>query len=301
MPGERPDMLEHSHTAFEPSCGVPDAPSAMSGLPASTQGGSLVKTCVRCGAPRPIPEFREGRAVCKSCINLQLASWRAANAEHCRQYRKDRRAKHGARLNQEHRAWYARNKDRAVRYAIDWARNNPEKARAKDRRRYANNPRRKAHCAAWKKANPERAKQADRIYAAKNAERIAARKREWILANADRIRAQKQRAYALNKDRVLAACREWRRNNPLKARAAKLARRSREASADGSTYTKAHHIAARWEMFGGKCWICGKPATTTDHVIPLSRGGSHWPSNLRPACLSCNSSKQSKKPSEMPA
>lgn len=42
IPGERPDMNLHPHTAFEPSCGVPDAPSAMSGLPVSTQGGSLV-------------------------------------------------------------------------------------------------------------------------------------------------------------------------------------------------------------------------------------------------------------------
>jgi len=28
-----------------------------------------------------------------------------------------------------------------------------------------------------------------------------------------------------------------------------------------------------------------------DHVIPLSKGGKHLPSNVVPACASCNSSK----------
>jgi len=28
-----------------------------------------------------------------------------------------------------------------------------------------------------------------------------------------------------------------------------------------------------------------------DHVIQLSRGGSNWPTNLRPACSACNTQK----------
>jgi 5-methylcytosine-specific restriction endonuclease McrA len=33
---------------------------------------------------------------------------------------------------------------------------------------------------------------------------------------------------------------------------------------------------------------CGRPATTVDHIIPLSRGGTHDLDNLRPACWPCN-------------
>ena len=50
---------------------------------------------------------------------------------------------------------------------------------------------------------------------------------------------------------------------------------------------------ARWAMWGGRCWVCGVAgATEEDHVKPLSAGGSHTLSNLRPICKSCNASKR---------
>lgn len=36
---------------------------------------------------------------------------------------------------------------------------------------------------------------------------------------------------------------------------------------------------------------CTRPATTADHVIPLSRGGDH---TLRPMCVACNASKRNR-------
>lgn len=38
---------------------------------------------------------------------------------------------------------------------------------------------------------------------------------------------------------------------------------------------------------------CGAPATTVDHVIPLAEGGTHHPSNLRPLCNPCHTTKTS--------
>lgn len=69
-------------------------------------------------------------------------------------------------------------------------------------------------------------------------------------------------------------------------------RRTRLALAPGEC--TGEQIAARVAYFGGRCWICGEAGTEIDHVKPLSRGGSHWPSNLRPACKSCNSRKRSR-------
>lgn len=48
---------------------------------------------------------------------------------------------------------------------------------------------------------------------------------------------------------------------------------------------------ALMEAFGGQCAYCPKPASTWDHVVAISRGGRTEPSNIVPACPSCNSSK----------
>lgn len=52
-----------------------------------------------------------------------------------------------------------------------------------------------------------------------------------------------------------------------------------------------------WEamcaLAGGRCLACGKEiALTVDHILPVSKGGSSYLTNLQPLCLSCNSSKK---------
>lgn len=50
------------------------------------------------------------------------------------------------------------------------------------------------------------------------------------------------------------------------------------------------------ERDGYRCRIGGPGclglATTTDHIVPISRGGTHHPSNLQAACRPCNSGKR---------
>ena len=61
--------------------------------------------------------------------------------------------------------------------------------------------------------------------------------------------------------------------------------------------------AAEWNktlvLFGHRCAYCGKESVLTfDHFIPISKGGDTTPSNIVPACVSCNSSKQDKLPED---
>jgi 5-methylcytosine-specific restriction endonuclease McrA len=54
--------------------------------------------------------------------------------------------------------------------------------------------------------------------------------------------------------------------------------------------------AKRKQDFNNCCAYCGNSPVflTIDHVIPRSQGGTNAPSNLLPACKSCNESKGSR-------
>lgn len=85
----------------------------------------------------------------------------------------------------------------------------------------------------------------------------------------------------------------WRLRYPDRANAHArrqcMVRYARKLGAEGRATKK--QIEARWAFYGGRCWLCGAPASETDHVLPLSRGGSDWASNQRPVCTPCNRSK----------
>lgn len=49
----------------------------------------------------------------------------------------------------------------------------------------------------------------------------------------------------------------------------------------------------------GRCYYCCREARLEiDHYIPVSRGGTNWPDNLRLACHGCNAEKGNKLVSE---
>jgi 5-methylcytosine-specific restriction endonuclease McrA len=142
----------------------------------------------------------------------------------------------------------------------------------------------------------------------KNKERINAQNREWYANNKRHHKELMQRWYAdnleyqhglqrlwyvKNRELHLEACRKWSAEHlPLKAKY----RRDRRARKEGSPgISSIDKIQARVDYYGGICAYCrSAPYEEIDHVMPLVNGGSNWPSNLRPACRSCNRRKSSK-------
>jgi 5-methylcytosine-specific restriction endonuclease McrA len=63
-------------------------------------------------------------------------------------------------------------------------------------------------------------------------------------------------------------------------------------------HSKAAHKSRRKRLLaklGGVCVFCDAPnATTLDHMIPRSKGGSEDDANLWPCCPRCNNQKASK-------
>jgi 5-methylcytosine-specific restriction endonuclease McrA len=73
-----------------------------------------------------------------------------------------------------------------------------------------------------------------------------------------------------------------------------MRRHARKLAAAGAATLE--QIAARVAYYGWRCWMCRGIWEEIDHVLPLARGGSNWPSNLRPACAKCNGRKWAHKP-----
>lgn len=126
------------------------------------------------------------------------------------------------------------------------------------------------------------------------AARIAAsRTLAWRQANPERSRESIRRSTRKNAARVAAYLAAWHAANPDKVRVHRLTRRGLINSASRVPFTH-KQLIARMDYLGNKCWMCGGAFEHVDHVKPLSKGGAHVLSNLRPACAYCNLSKNDK-------
>lgn len=98
-----------------------------------------------------------------------------------------------------------------------------------------------------------------------------------------------------HRDEVNRAKREWRKRNSEKWY--EIKRRS-EAKRRGVLHGRisASDKATKAAYWGDWCWVCHAPWSEWDHVKPISRGGPHILSNLRPICRSCNAIKHTSWP-----
>lgn len=195
------------------------------------------------------------------------------------EYKRGYRNKNRDRLNARARAWrrlnsdrikeqrkslYEKHADKNKQYSRDYYWENKEVVLEKQREDY------------WR--HPEKHRAHARKYYQKH--------RDGMLARATEYR-QKHR------DRILTSLRLYRQiNRDLYARLRSL-RRARQLGAEGS-FTR-----QEWrdlcDQYGNRCLACGAEGRMTpDHIVPLSRGGTNWISNIQPLCLLCNMRKHTK-------
>lgn len=158
----------------------------------------------------------------------------------------------------------------------------------------------------WHERNKVHSQNYAKEYNARTTVRRAATFKNWYERNKG-----KQQAKALDRvrrDRELsrAKCREWakknlehrrkyRKENRLRYRAAWQRRRALERAAEGRWVPS--DIEKILIAQSGRCAYCLKMLGAdfqVDHVIPLSKGGSNWPSNLALACPTCNRKKSAR-------
>jgi 5-methylcytosine-specific restriction endonuclease McrA len=112
--------------------------------------------------------------------------------------------------------------------------------------------------------------------------------RYW--SDPEKARAEKRKDYVRHRDKRID--RERRRiaeNDEYRRRAREYKRRHalRRKGVPCVPFSL-DDLKAKVAYWGDKCWLCGGAWTHIDHVKPVSRGGMHALSNLRPACRSCN-------------
>jgi len=121
----------------------------------------------------------------------------------------------------------------------------------------------------YRDKDPERHRAVQRAYAKANRSIARARMQAWIKANPERYR--------------------------LMSAQGNMARRVRITGAEG-THTRAEWLAIVARQ-NDKCLHCPQTGNLSrDHIVPLSRGGSNYASNIQGLCKPCNSRKGARIP-----
>jgi 5-methylcytosine-specific restriction endonuclease McrA len=126
-------------------------------------------------------------------------------------------------------------------------------------------------------------------------ERTRASLAAWLADHPTYERDRSRRRYATDPEyrrRVRASARQFRVDHPEYYRAAAKVRRARMAGVKCTLSEE--ETRELFDEYEGRCAYCGDPATTIDHVVPISKGGAHSKENVVPACKPCNSSKNAK-------
>ena len=175
----------------------------------------------------------------------------------------------------------------------------------------------RAKSAAYYKSHIEEA----RAYRIANREKISKREKEYRQAHKEEIAARKKRRYDSlskeekrelfrrnkkyqtrkysvkfyleHKDELYARSLDWLRRHPEKAQEYHSRRRALKHNA-GGRFTASEFEKMKLQ-YGNKCARCAfEGKLEADHVMPLSKGGVNYISNIQPLCKRCNSKKNDK-------
>lgn len=143
----------------------------------------------------------------------------------------------------------------------------------------------------WVESHRELVREIKRRYIERNPEKHLESREKWV-GSARHLEAVREWKKA-NRDRVNARNRELfaERHPPLIARLAR--RKQREAEAEG-VFTKQDEDDLMARQLG-RCAGCEASLIDAeyhiDHILPLVRGGNHWPVNRQILCPACNHKK----------
>lgn len=243
-----------------------------------------IKTCRRCGEPKSLESFARNssasdgrRGTCKVCAKVPRVRIRVS-AKACAKCRAVKPAADFGNRSSTRDGLNSHCKPCIKAAKAEEYRRDKAKINERSRANYAAN--REARIALqmeWKRANPDKVREYARTYNERYPERGLEQRRRWMAANPER--------------------------EATNARNLNSVRRARKRNASVGPVD----LDALWLTQGGDCTLCAAPidhelkypdplSKSVDHIVPLSRGGTHEQSNLAWAHLVCNMRKGAKAP-----
>ncbi len=142
--------------------------------------------------------------------------------------------------------------------------------------------------------NRERLLEYQKDYAQENAEKIADYKKSYAEENAEKIAQYQAQYQEQNREHIRELKKEYKKNNKEYFQTIEAKRRSQKQNAEGSF--SLNDWLEICERYGFTCLYpgCTSNDITIDHIVPISKGGTNWPSNLQPLCKPHNSSKHNR-------
>lgn len=238
-------------------------------------------------------EYKEKRVVmaaealkngmCVACFKREIVFSRSKKyCEHCLNSRHEA----NARYNKFHR-------EENYERTYDWVKRNPKKRNEQIKRhRHKHKDHYLATSRAYKQTSKYKAQQAE--YRAKNKERINKISSEWQKNNKERRRINFKNWLIKNPGKQSEYVKEYHKRHPEQVTKSSRARRKLFETIEGT------FNLLEWtnlcNKFQNTCLWCGATGIklTIDHVVPVSKGGTNYISNIQPLCSRCNSRKNNK-------
>lgn len=147
----------------------------------------------------------------------------------------------------------------------------------------------------WTKKNLKKRVEGNKRWRHKNREKFRAWQRQYWARPENKIKkAEWDRKWQeKNKEKKAVMDKNYRATHQEQERKNSFRKQYRKRNAEGSFTLKEWQVLKKKSKY--RCIRCGDDKDlTADHIIPLSKGGTNYISNIQLLCRSCNSKKHTK-------